>query len=429
MAAINSPDRFGSSPIDARLERLREQVETCAASPEIYAAYAVAVGDRARIRSRWRVPVDPDTSSYAHMPRSIRMKIATDALYGSLTVMYEHPRNFAARDLEQLRAVAPDDPAWQRKVDLAQLYKAKQIDDVPISDNAYVRRAYNVLSVDNLLSLARRAEDSSIMIAAFARYVALEEWSRAEDLLSELATALPEDADEITRFSNLSEPLSVRLSLIAIHVSGISTLIVGGEPDGDIALVLRNGTFTGPWRRDEDDHLSRKSNLPAEYGRAQFLQRDFEAWLRLSHTRAFYGMRGASVSWIGRKDRRHGYFRALPAVPSLIGSRPSQKTVPFERLIASEEIARLAGRNRLLHTASRQIIRWAAANTDSWLKRKLGDHELAAEALSRLLYLCRFESCGRYNNRPAQQRAFMILAGRMGDTEAAKRANGWHPSP
>ena len=339
------------------------------------------------------------------------MEIATDELFGTVT----SPNRFVDESLGdvliRLRAIAADDLDWQRKIDLALLYGAESVDGVPISDSAYVRRAYNVLSTDHLLSLGRRADDHSLIVAAFARFVALENWSKAEGVLDELKDALPKSADEIDQIANLSEPLPVRMSLIAIHTPGISTLVIGGDAGVDLSLWLWNGNLLAREERTGGLTFARRSNLPSEYGSGQFLQRDFEVWLRLPQRNAFHGTGGSALPWFARMMRRVRFADRSVSAPALFREGPRNRSARFERLIAREEIARLAGRNRLLHTASREIIRWAAASTSTVVKRKLNDHETAAQALSRLIYLCRFESCGEYNNKPAQQRAFMLIVG------------------
>jgi len=84
---------------------------------------------------------------------------------------------------------------------------------------------------------------------------------------------------------------------------------------------------------------------------------------------------------------------------------------------------------RLLHTVARVITDWAADQTDSLFERKLLNRDEEANALARLIHLCKFESCGMrkgvYSDTPLQQRAFILLQGRMGDTDAAVATPYW----
>ncbi|MEM9880519.1 MAG: hypothetical protein AAF862_14710, partial [Pseudomonadota bacterium] len=323
-------------------------------------------------------------------------------------------------DLTNFRKFAPDDHKWQLMVDFASLYSARTVDEIPVSNSAHVRRAYNALSSDDLLSLGRRAKDDSLIIVAFARYSALGEWRKAASLLPEVKRALPDEAADIDAFFELDERLSVRLSLIAAHTPQISTIVGGGYMGADAGLRLWNRNLGIVGYNAIGPVL--KSNLPQDYATQSFLLRDIEVWLRLpKQSSAFSSMRGITIGWLERYYRRGNYVD--------IPNRPTTYASPFYDIIAMDELNRLTGEERLLHSVANILIKWAAQSTDSWFKRTFFSQDVQAEALARLIYLCRFETCGTYNNKPAQQRAFMILKSRMSETKAARNTKYWWPSP
>ncbi|MEM9880605.1 MAG: hypothetical protein AAF862_15155, partial [Pseudomonadota bacterium] len=282
-AAITSPDPYQTTPIDAQLSKLGDRIADCTASPEDYAAYAVSISVRARMRGpgyNWRPGPLPDDIVHQGLPATVQRAIAVDYLYGATFRRWPTYWQYASLPqdaIRQFRAVAPDDYAWQSMLDFAALYSAQTIDEIPVSRSAYVRRAYNALSSDDLLSLGRRAKDDSLMIAAFARYIALGEWRKATSLLPEVKSALPDQAADIDGFFGMDESLPVRLSLIALHIPYMSTIVGGGNwyPDAGLWLWHHNlGIRYDPVTPE----FFRKSNLPRAYATQRFLLRDLEVW-------------------------------------------------------------------------------------------------------------------------------------------------------
>ncbi len=412
-AEINRPPSQRNGSVDHTFGVLRREISDCRANPQAYAAYAVSQVARDR-----HSPVE--AGLFAHLPRTVRSAIAANRLYHFAIQTLDAPLEDAEAALAEFRDLAPDDPQWLQSVDLAQLYTAPTIDKVPLSDHAYARRAYNLLSADDIAALAQRdGLDPSLARAAFARHVALENWDRAEALLLALQAATPDRAEAIGRTWSLNLPRPVRLALIVLETPNLSTVITGGERWGDVALLYHQRAIAGV------------RNLPRDYAHGGILQRDFEVWLRLPQRwRAYRGMRGFTIGWIGRESRREPAFDDghVPA-PSLIPDGPSARGANFARLIAWGEIGPLAGDARLMHTVSRVIIAWADESTDSVWERVFGVHRMEAEALAVLIRLCRFNSCGTIGDEPAQRHAFELLHTRMPNRVAARETPYWWMSP
>ena len=409
-AAINNADRTSNRPLDRALSGIATGISRCQASPQAYAAYAIGLSG-AELRG---------ALVHEHLPQTVRRAMAVNRLYSFAIQNRDAPFEEVATAIAGFRAFAPDDPEWHQMVDLAQLYAAEAIEHVPVSDHAYARRAYNLLSANDIAALAQREDlDPALARAAFARHVALENWDRAEALLTVLQAATPERADHIDRIWALDHPTPVRLALIVLDTPNLSTVITGGDPWGDVAMYYHQ------------HHVAGVRNLPRNYASGRVLERDFEAWLRLPQRwDAFRGRWGFTIDWIDRAhDRlpRHAIAH-LPA-PSLIPDTASGRGANFESLIAWGEIGHLATDARLMHTVARVIVAWTDQRTDSLRERLFGDHGTEAEALAALVYLCRFNSCGTVDGVPAQRRAFELLHSRLPNAPAAQGARYWWESP
>lgn len=428
-AAISAPGRFREAAVDRSLLELRASVVDCSATPAAYAAYAVGIGVRGRFNDHRLDGSMVGEVVSAYLPTSIRRKLATDHLYLAVLRNVAGGRGRKRIDYPSYAALFPGDRAWERMIEHAKLYDPKHFRLVAGSSSAYYRRAYNLLSADALLRMGETTNDTSLIVVAFARLIAMKEWAAAEALAPVVAKLDPNFAATINQFLPLDEPLSVRLALIAIYMPRLSTIVAGGDAGPDVALSQRNSAFgiddstEGPAR-----HLPRRRNLPTEYRSGAFLQRDFEVWLRAPRSwrgaRPFQGMRGATIPWTERSSRRGGGSQAFRA-PRLFTESPPNSLPKPQFYRGTPELMRLAGDERLLHTAGREIIRWAAKKTSNVFKRVWGDHTLESEALARLIQVCRFEYCGRYNHAPTEDRAFRLLVGRMSDTKAARATRYW----
>ena len=418
-AAINNIDRTWSwaRSLDRALSRIATEISRCQASPQAYAAYAIGqtMHGRRLIGARF-----PGVSFQEHLPQTVRRILATNRLYSFAIRNRDAPFEEVATSIAGFRAFAPEDPEWQQMADLAQLYAADAIEHVPVSGHAYARRAYNLLSADDIAALAQREGlDPALARAAFARHVALENWDRAEALLPVLRAATPERADDIDRIWALDHPTPVRLGLIVLDTPNLSTVISGGERWGDVAMY------------HHQRYLAGVRNLPRHYANGGVLQRDFEAWLRWPQRwDAFRGRWGYTIAWIDRAhDRSLAYPVAHGPAPSLIPDRASERGANFESLIAWGEIGQLATDARLMHTVARVIVAWADQRTDSLWQRLSGDHGAEAQALAALVHLCRFNSCGAIDGVPAQRRAFQLLHSRLPNAPAARETHYWWESP
>ena len=343
------------------------------------------------------------------------------------------------------RKFLPNDQGWQEKIDVAQLYLAANIDEVPQSASGYVRRAYNYLSTDDLNVLAHKDGwgaarvynrmnnahfakklpknlEPSLLTVVFARYISLGEWDKAGTLVPDLKAVMPEQADNIDRLWALDEPQQIRLALIALHTPSLTTLISGGS---------HYNMDVGLWRNA--DYVSGSRNLPRHYAHGQPLQRDFEAWLQF-HISDFWGVRGVTIRAMARASRRgpplrsaENAYRALQVQPSLHFNKKII-SARFESLLAWDEVGRLSsGDERFMHRLAAMVIPWAEQKTNT-LEKRMGDNTLEANALARLIYLCRYNSCGDNNGISAQERAFRLLKYRLGSTPTTPVIKSWRKS-
>ena len=420
-AALNDPDQGHAAysqwhrSLLQELQEIGTDVSRCEASPQAYGAYAIALlapgpGRRA-----------PDLIDDV-LPRTVREALAANRLYDFALRVCDARFDEVDDAFAAFRALFPEDPDWIEMVDLAQLYAAEKLEQVPLSNHPYVRRAYNLLSADDIAELAQREGlDAPLARAAYARHVALGNWERAEALLPLLVDATPENAANIERIWQMRQPPSVRLALIVLETPNLSSVITRppGEAWPDLALRLHAG------------HMAHQRNLPREYAHGGVLQRDFETWLRLPQRWHAFGVAGSrSIRWIQRVHRRHGLDGPTyrPA-PQLIPDGPSVRGANFEGLIAWGEIGHLATDARLMHTVARVIVDWADRRTDTRWESWFSDRETESRALAALIRLCQFDSCGEINGVPAQQRAFWLLHMRLPDSEATRETPHWWESP
>jgi len=424
------------------VRELVNKIKTCAASPQEYAAIAFIENTNSQL---W---VTQD-KLFGHMPESVQKASVKNAFYRNyirthgLEVFYRSDRDVNAADwIHRYRDFAPNDLEWQGVLDVAQLYFARNLAEIPLSANRYVRRAYNFLSADDIYKLARRKGWSriyknqlrrrggevpvianmevSLIITAFSRYVSLGAWDKAENILPDLKTVMPEFIERMDELWNLPEPKDIRLSLIALHTRGLTTIISGGGSTRDIGLIY-NGNYVSGHR-----------NVPRHYANGQPLRRDFETWMFMrKRWGSFFGMRGASIEWIERASRRKGSGAHLKKTKRSNANLPEffadtyRRGVRFEKLIAWDEVARLSsGDERFMYKLAGVLIPWAEQNTSSRWQQK-GSNKVESDALARLVFLCKYNACGENNGIPAQERAFRLLKYRMPKTEAAKRTHSW----
>jgi hypothetical protein len=435
VAALLAPTIDTGHPLADTLHHLQARVQDCSASGQEYALFAAAAPITA---ITWDgldfalLPALPERLK-ALIERNEIFRLVSDGTFQS---------GLSEGRLSRL-AYERRHPQTHIALSLADVYSASSVDALPDTNHIYAIRAYNLLSAQGMADLAARSERPYWLYqTAFARQVALERWQEAEALLDPYRAALEQEAharpgrsspsklslylsdfDDL-RASDLTAP--VRLALIAIHSPGLSTLLkphryIGGE----YSLYL-NLQYHAPDR-----------NLPPDYLDTAFMQRDFETWLRAPNRWGnYFTMHGNALDWVSRRKRRNPWQPERQSAqvmeryeaPRLIVDTGAQASIPFSSLIAHDEIVALGGDHRLMHTLSRVIIDWADENTDTRLERAFGRHELEAEALARLVRLCRNDSCGEINERPAQQRAFELLHYRMGDTVWAEQTPVWWES-
>ena len=405
-AVLNDPGSYND--LRVALGDLAGEIKACRATPQQYAMWASTLPSLGHDR----YPLMNSNPSWIEIaPPQVHRVVAILALQKMMGARWADVRRNPTETITQLRALAPNnDYEWQTSIDLMQLYHAKDVSEIPVSAMQKVRRAYNLLSADDLATLAGKAGPTSDLArVAFARHVALGNVAKARALIPALKAASPDAAATIDRLWKGNEPEQVRLALIVLHTPGLTSLV--RFDDGDDYGLNLNARY-----------VALRRNLPPEYRSAGILQRDFEVQLRLPQAATAYRTpRGMSIRWMQRQGNRGIHNRHLRSisVPKLIANGPGE-SVPFAKLIAWEELVRLTGEDRLMHAVGRVVLPWADQQIRSGANKSQ-----VSEALARLVYLCRYSSCGESGGLPAQQQAFRMLKNRLPDTDGARRTTSW----
>lgn len=408
-SAINAPNISSVPRLAAALDKLAQEVATCSASPAGYAAYAASRLAMERHRPRLasdRASFDdmpPGISSYAWM-RTVHVAMAATVLNP------EEGRRLAA-------ALAPDISIREQSLALLKLYLARTVDEVPLLLSPKMVRAYNLLSADDLATLGRRSPTSPVLInAAFARHVALGNNAKAAALIEDVKTSNPDQLAAIDRIWKGRQPEAVRLALVVLAAPDISSMVLSdrrnGSYDGDYALAIHGNYYAG------------HRNLPSQYRKIDFLQRDFEVELRLPQRMGAYNtMRGYTIDWMERLKERGGYEHSVANEAPQLFDLGRREKLPFDALIARSELQRLTSDEQLMATVTRRITVWADG-----LGRNAPDREIAGEALALAIKLCKFNSCSETRGEPVSKRAFLVLKSKLRDTKGARRVRWWYPA-
>lgn len=400
--------------VEKEVRRLKSAVQRCEATPAEYAVVSLADSQYRRRN------VHPKSRVFDVLPKTVRQRVATQTAFQNVLYRWGWRGPKKSADVGFYDDVFAEQAAAEF-FDLAKLYQSESDVEIPISGNAYVLRAYNVLSTADLAALAgREGAPRSLAGAAFARSIALGQWEQAAALVDLLQTAYPDRADEIEDYWNLKAPKRARLALIALHLP-VSAHICGGSTYGDYALALYHRNVCAKFRE-----------LPLEYVGLGALQRDLEVWLG-ERPGAYRHMRGYSIPAVQRRYYRHGVLRRTRAdhVHNFFGKSytltlqsPSDRLPAFVNLVAWDEIGRLVQKDRFMPMTASILIDWAGEKTRG--QGRLLDKK--ANALARLIRLCRYDDCGEIDGAPAQARAHKILHRRFSDTDAAKDTPYWWKS-
>lgn len=400
--------------VEKEVRRLKRAIQRCEATPAEYAAFSLADSQYRRRN------VHPKSRVFDVLPKIVRERLTTQTAFQNVL------DRWGSRGPKKNADFGFYDEVFAKKAaaeyfDLAKLYQSESSGEIPISSNAYVLRAYNALSIADLALLAgREGAPPSVAGAAFARSIALGRWKQAIAFIDRMKAAFPDRADEIDGYWNLNAPERARLALIAIHIP-VSTHICGGTTYGDYALTLYHRNV-----------CAKSRELPLEYVGLGALQRDLEVWFG-ERPGAYRHMHGFSVPAVQRRHYRHGGLRRTRSyhVHNLLGKSytltlqsPSDRVPAFVNLVAWDEIGRLVQRDRFMPMTASILVNWAGEKTRG--RDRLLDEK--ANALARLIRLCRYDDCGEIDGAPAQARAYKILHRRFPDTDAAKDTPYWWES-
>lgn len=407
-AAINAPDIDSVPGLAASLDKLAQDVAACSATPSEYAAYASS-----RLPMERNTPtLTNDPAAFDDMPIGIKSHAMLRTIHLAMAGAGQNPTE-ARRTAASLVSALP---AKHASLGLLRLYLARNIDEIPVDLMPKSLRAYNLLSADNLAALGKRSPGAPMLInAAFARHVALGNTAKAVALLEDIKTANPDQSATIDRIWHGRQPETVRLALIVLAAPSISALVDFGRGpnvgyDGDYALNLNASYYNG------------HRNLPSQYSETDFVQRDFEVELRLPQRMdAYHTMRGYTIDWMERLKERAGYDSpAANEAPQLFVAG-GRHNIPFESLIAGDEIVRLTDDKQLMVTVSNHIVAWAGSGD-----RNSADREMAANALAKVIALCKFNVCSGSQSRPTASQAFQILKRKFPDSQAARLTRWWY---
>jgi hypothetical protein len=424
-AQVLTPPGEHVHEIDSKFAEWQEKVARCQATQGEYAAWVSSSSARLLLPEPTTLATVEDPALLTALPPSV-LAVAAKGIAAEATVERAH---YSLDVLIRLAKAIPE-PELAAWVGAGGVYQSSSVEELSqvlstAKVSPYSIRAINLLSVSDLTDIWRSAALPSnlharVLGAIFARNVALGRDEAAYTLLPDLKQVFTEQSKRIDEIDALWIPLSVKLALIALENPQISTWI-NFEDDGaliDDSLKLRIS------------HRSR--DLPAELASGVAVQEDFETWLYLPDRWDRYrGMHGYAAPLDRIYASSEG--RYTPAKPqknyTLI---PTDNTRAigndFGRLAALDEISLLTPAQGLTHIISQNIVAWARDESDSWIKRLVGNRTQAAQALREVVLLNRTNDGGDLDGVPAGKAAFKLLKFGFGKTAAASQTPYWYES-
>jgi hypothetical protein len=134
-------------------------------------------------------------------------------------------------------------------------------------------------------------------------------------------------------------------------------------------------------------------------------------------------MRGYWFDWIDRRNERGGdpgYGRKKDE-PMVALFKDGRTGLPFDQLVARDELSRLTGREHLMVTISNRLAAWSASADARGPGREDVD-----TALSKTIWLCKYNTCAGGEAKPVGKRLFQILKTRYRGTSGDRHARWWH---
>lgn len=410
-----------------------EGARDCSASPAEYAAFATVYYDRST-RNVWARYAPEPLELIKLLPERMRNAMITRAARGILarqTVDVSWPSGWypvdeARQDLAELAQLKRSERWDSYELSSIRLFFTDSVDDlanlIALNLNIQNSRLIDLLSAANLRILAADQrlpldKRSDLARVAFLRLFALGRIPEAESALQDYLVLRP-----TVRFAAESamakavEP-EVKLALAALAMPELSVRV----------SVYRRGfgpdypNFTAYFNRN--DIFS--ADLPDWLRTGGGLQVDVERWLQVGQ---FWFSQKGYTEWGMRRLHDRRMEIALPE-PRFVGfpqQGPNDPGVPFGRLVALDELARLGPDTGLTQRLSAVVIAWAEAGSDTLPEMILQQNGPMPQALRQIVQLNRYRVRGDVLGVFAGKAAFRLLHDRFRFSAAARATPYWY---
>jgi hypothetical protein len=443
-------DACGNQNYASTIVKWKEGVSTCQASEQEYAAFAISYLNAMHIKTDiyfspgfYQVDEEKIEIKYFYrLPKPIE-DLPASVGWNDLNLVPETIQklviqNYALRRISEranpyLKNHPYSDPssvfafehsASKTWYELATFYLASSVKELSQLDLNHLDqkaiRALNLVSADNLLFLSHLPNvDANVRYAllqtAFKRNFALNQDQKALELIEAIKTNEPlMTQKKIT--SILTKPIRADLKLALINLNldpkGVWLNLPSSQSlDRDIGLDTWFASFEGC-----DSYFK----LPNPVTRAQD---DLDAWLLAPYAWGrFRGMHGYSIPILNKLN---------PLTRPLFFDTPSfESELPFSKLIAWSEIAKLGENNAYVNRISSLVIDWAESSRSSRVMRKLKEafnmqSDEIPEALHKLVMISKTCPLGEKDGKPIAQTAFELLHHDYPKSEWADKTPYW----
>ena len=423
---------------DALYSGWLERTLNCAATPAEYAAFATVYFERST-RDVWAATTSEQDALMAVLPFRMRDVIITRAARAILARQtvggsWQRQRDDLAeakRGLARLRALTDthrsDASAVLNEIAIVFAQDIQEVADLVAQSelprtNLKVERKINLLSVADLRVLATDQRLPKPMRIDLSRVIFLRLFALGRDTEAEQALADLYALDEWTqiaaeKITDLTKDRSVKLALAALTMPGLSLRYgsnhIGGWPDQDGFRSYFSGLDISG------------ADLPDWLRTGGGLQADVQRLLQVG--RFWFSQKGYTYDAMRRQFDR-GMNTALPE-PRFVGFPPQgpyDPGVPFGRLVALDELARLGPESGLTQRLSEVIIAWADAGSDTLPEMILQQNGAMPRALAQIVQLNRYRMRGDVDGVFAGKAAFRLLHARFPLGVAARATPYWY---
>ncbi len=422
-------------------------VRDCSAGPAEYVAFAASYYDSEQ-QNIFSTPFPPADAPYRMLPPTMQARLIESEAFQLLareTATYRTDDTFQDNwqplstireepggELDRARAAIATLPKPEYgEIRAAQVLRLLADD---LADLGAVIRDYGLgygnadllamLSAEDLFTLAKdrpqsdqfrwRTDDDKAALAraAFLRFLALGQDDRAFEALELLIATDDRLGNMFDKYRAMDAPLEVRLALFALDVPQLTLRVMPWNAYREVDVPepwvwVRHGYYSP----DLPDWV--RSGAPVQRAVGMYL-RTGRFWYAVKSDRQY--RRG--TPW-GLSSPLEPEFAAFPP------RGPYVSGVPFGKLVALDELARLGPETGLTQRLSEIIIGWADKGSDTWPEMAVAQLGPMPEALARIIRLNRYRTVGAVDGIFAGERAFHLLHDRFGAGKAARKTPVW----